>query len=164
VSLLSATRFIVPRTVADFTDQVLRAAGDNRHEAFVLWSGVLEQSTFVVRNAHSPVQTAYRSDDGVCVRVDGNELHRLNVWLYQHSEMLGVQVHSHPTDAYHSDTDDTYPIATTVGALSIVVPEFGRRGLRGEGVAVYRFDARRWGRLGPRACTQLLAMEPNGAS
>lgn len=159
MSLLSATRFIIPRTVTEFTDKALRAAGDDRHEAFVLWSGVLEESTFVVRNAHSPEQTAYRSDDGVCVRVDGEELHRLNVWLYQHSEMLGVQVHSHPTDAYHSDTDDTYPIATTVGALSIVVPEFGMRGVGGDGVAVYRFDARRWNRLGPRARGELLALE-----
>lgn len=158
MSLLSA-RFIVPRGVTEFTDKALRAAGRRRYEAFVLWSGVLQESSFVVRNAHAPEQTAYRSNDGVCVRVDGVELHRVNVWLYEHSEMLGVQVHSHPADAFHSDTDDSYPIATTAGALSIVVPDFGRRGVRGAGVAVYRFDAKRWNRLGPHAQGELLTFE-----
>ena len=68
-----------------------------------------------------PRQTAYRLSEGLCVRVEGPELHRLNIWLYEHHELLAVQVHAHPTDAYHSETDDTYPIVTTRGGLSLVV-------------------------------------------
>jgi hypothetical protein len=37
---------------------------------------------------------------------------------------LGGQIHSHPTSAYHSDTDDHFPLVTLVGALSIVIPDF----------------------------------------
>lgn len=32
-------------------------------------------------------------------------------------------------DAHHSPTDDAFPIVTTLGALSIVLARFGRRGL-----------------------------------
>lgn len=77
------------------------------------------------------------------VRVDGDALHRLNVWLYQHQQMLGVQVHAHPTDAYHSDTDDTFPIVTTLGGLSLVVPNFCRRDLF-RGSAAYRLTPNGW--------------------
>ena len=39
---------------------------------------------------------------------------------------MAGQVHSHPTNAYHSSTDDSYPLATLVGALSVVIPNFAR--------------------------------------
>jgi hypothetical protein len=58
-----------------------------------------------------------------------------------------VQVHSHPTEAYHSETDDTYPIVTVRGGLSLVVPDFGRAGLLGDGVACYRLGFSGWDEL-----------------
>jgi hypothetical protein len=109
---------------------------------------------FFVRTAHVPRQTAYRTHHGLYVRVEGNELHRLNVWLYENREQLGVQVHSHPTDAFHSDLDDAYPMVTMPGGLSIVVPDFGAHGIRGDGVAYYRLSAKGWDEVaageGPR--------------
>ena len=44
----------------------------------------------------APKQTAYRLAGGLCVRVEADELHRLNVWLYEHAERLAIQVHSPP--------------------------------------------------------------------
>ena len=143
-TLESIRRFVVPAVVVGETDAQLRIAGRERVERFVLWSGVRAQDTFIVRTAHVPRQIAYRFPEGICVKVDGNELHRLNVWLYEHNEELGVQVHSHPTGAYHSETDDTYPIITVRGGLSLVVPDFGRTGLRGRGVASYRLGISGW--------------------
>ena len=60
------------------------------------------------------------------------------MWLYEAQQVIGVQIHSHPRDAYHSGTDDTYPIATLEGSLSIVLPFFGRDGWESNGIAVYR--------------------------
>jgi hypothetical protein len=43
-----------------------------------------------------------------------------------------ARIHSHPAEAFHSETDDKNPALTNHGALSIVVPFFGlglRRGL-----------------------------------
>jgi hypothetical protein len=140
-------RFRVPAAVIRQTDGQLRAAGRARSECFVLWSGVQEHDTFQIRTAHVPRQTAYCSPDGLCIRVEGDELHRLNVWLFEHGERLAVQVHSHPTEAYHSETDDTYPIVTVRGGLSLVVPNFGRAGLLGDGVAYYRLGFSGWDEL-----------------
>ena len=60
--------------------------------------------------------------------------------------------------------DRSNPIATAVGALSIVVPQYGRAGVRGGGVAVYRLDARSWKRLGDHAQHELLVFESYGPS
>lgn len=155
----SIRRFIVPRDLADDTDAQLRAAGRDGVERFVLWSGVIGDDTFRVQTIHVPKQTAYRLAEGLCVRVEGDELHRLNLWLFQHGERLAVQVHSHPTDAYHSDTDDTYPIVTTRGGLSLVVPDFGRFGVRGPGTALYRLGTSGWQELPSQAARVLLLFE-----
>ena len=90
------------------------------------------------------------------MRVEADELHRLNVWLYENAERLAIQVHSHPTEAFHSDTDDAYPIVTTLGGLSLVVPDFARYGVRGPETALYRLSSAGWqGALTNRrsACT-----------
>ena len=158
-SLESITRFVVPAVVAEDTDARLREAGRDRVERFVLWSGVHDDDTFNVRTAHIPRQIAYRFPEGLCVRVDGSELHRVNLWLFRHQEMLGIQVHSHPNEAFHSDTDDTYPIVTVRGGLSLVVPEFGRAGVRGKGVAWYRLGASSWEELSPADAKRLVQFE-----
>jgi hypothetical protein len=76
--------------------------------------------------------------------VDGDELHKLNAWLYEANEVLAVQLHCHPTNAYHSDTDSTYPIVTTVGGASVVIPDFCRHGLLASGTRIYRLTDRGW--------------------
>ena len=158
-TLETITRFLVPTAVVRDTDAQLRAAGQACSECFVLWSGVQGDGTFHVRTAHVPRQTAYRLSEGLCVRVEGEELHRLNVWLFEHHEQLAVQVHSHPTEAYHSDTDDTYPIVTVRGGLSLVVPDFGRAGLRGNRVASYRLGISGWDELAQDEVQRLIQFE-----
>lgn len=155
----SIRQFDVPGEICDETDTQLRDAGLSRVERFVLWSGVVQGDRLQVRTMHVPRQTAYRLSDGLCVRVDGDELHRLNVWLFEHRERLAVQVHSHPTEAFHSDTDDTYPIVTTRGGLSLVVPDFGRTGVRGPATALYRLSGSGWDEVPPGVAQVLLQFE-----
>ena len=65
-------------------------------------------------------------------------------------EIYIARIHSHPAEAFHSETDDQNPALTNHGALSIVVPFFGlglRRGL--DGCAVYRLGAAGWVHLDP---------------
>jgi hypothetical protein len=163
-TLETITRFIVPDAVVRETDTHLRAAGRSRSECFVLWSGVQERNTFQIRTGHLPRQTAYHLPDGLCVRVEGDELHRLNVWLFEHCERLAVQVHSHPTEAYHSETDDTYPIVTVRGGLSLVVPDFGRTGLLGKGVAYYRLGLSGWDELSLDEARQMIQFGTDNGS
>jgi hypothetical protein len=136
-------RFEVPSAVVADTERSLRHAGARSRELFVVWTGVLDGSSFNVRVGHVPPQTSYRTRDGLLVRVDGDALHQLNIWLYEHQQLLGAQVHAHPDRAYHSDTDDTFPIVTTLGGLSLVVPDFCRRGLLPRSAA-YRLTPSGW--------------------
>jgi hypothetical protein len=140
-------RFRVTPDVVRITNEALKAQGKKGFEAFVLWTGAAHDGDFTVRNAYIPGQIATRTEDGVCVTVNGVELHRLNVWLFERSETLACQVHTHPTEAYHSETDDTFPIVTALGGLSIVVPYFARNGIQGSGVAAYRLRLSGWHHL-----------------
>lgn len=151
--------FVAPADICNATDQQLRQAGTDGNERFILWSGIVCEERFLVRTMHSPRQTAYRLSSGLCVRVEADELHRLNVWLYENGERLAVQVHSHPTEAFHSDTDDAYPMVTTLGGLSLVVPDFARYGVRGHGTALYRLSDIGWEALSPAHAQRLLQME-----
>jgi hypothetical protein len=156
MNLSKINQFEVAAEIVERTEAAMRRAGGDGYELFVLWTGTRSGDTFTVRTPHVPAQTSYRHDSGLCVRVDGNELHRLNQWLYEAREVLAVQIHTHPTRAYHSSTDDTYPIVTETGGLSIVLPDFAAHGLTGPGVATYRLATSGWRRLRDRAATRLL--------
>lgn len=149
MSLESIRTFLVRRDVADATNQALQEAGADGYELFVLWTGTIRGSDLELEHTYLPEQESFRGEEGLCVRVAGEALHELNRWLFEHNQTLAVQVHSHPTEAYHSDTDDMYPIVTQLGGLSIVVPDFGARGIRGAGVAAYRLTRRSWVRIAP---------------
>jgi hypothetical protein len=53
-------------------------------------------------------------------------------------------VHSHPTEAYHSETDDRYAIVTEDGGHSLVVPDFARHPMALSGCAIYRLHRGSW--------------------
>ena len=155
----SIREFVVPGELCDATDRHLREAGLDGNERFILWSGVVRDDRLLVRTSHSPRQFAYSLAGGLCVRVEADELHRLNVWLYENAERLAVQVHSHPTEAFHSDTDDAYPMVTTLGGLSLVVPDFARHGVRGPRTALYRLSSDGWQRISPTDAGRVLRLE-----
>jgi hypothetical protein len=92
-----------------------------------------------------PAQNSYQLESGLLYSVPGEELFRINKLLYEHQLTLIAQVHSHPGAAYHSDTDDAYPIVTVQGGLSIVVPNFGHDAFDLDDWAVYRLsDKNEW--------------------
>jgi hypothetical protein len=144
MTLENIQTFSVPSEIVEDTEESLVAAGSEGFERFVLWSGNISGDDFLVETVHVPEQEAYKLDTGLLVRIEGEALHRLNTWLYESGEVLGVQVHAHPTLAYHSETDDTYPIVTTLGGLSIVTPDFCTRGLFAEDSAVFRLTREGW--------------------
>jgi hypothetical protein len=153
VSLVDVDVFVVPTAIAKKTEDSLRGAGRDGFELFVLWSGVMDGRTFAVRTPHVPRQTSYRLESGLVVRVEGEALHRLNRWLFDHDELLAVQVHAHPADAFHSETDDAYPIVTARGGLSIVAADFCRDGLFTAETAVYRLSESGWEEASPELVT-----------
>ena len=147
MTLRGVRQFRIKANAIRATVEAIRSAGKDGYELFVIWSGTLDGDVFTVAKVHIPDQVSYNLDGGLCVRIDGSELHRLNVWLYEAQQVVGVQVHSHPADAYHSDTDNTYPVATLDGSLSIVLPYFGRDGWESSDIAAYRLEQDGWNEL-----------------
>lgn len=125
------TTFEVPRSAVEVTLASLREGGENGNEVFVLWGARVEDAVLHFGSVLVPKQTAYRTSHGLLVTIEGSALFSVNKTLYERNEILAAQVHSHPTDAYHSDTDDCYPLVTLKGAVSVVVPYFGQEGLAG---------------------------------
>lgn len=158
MTLEAIRTFSVSEETIGHTEAALREAGRNGHERFALWTGTTRGDLFSVDHLYVPDQQGYKFDAGLCVRVAADALHELNVWLYRNQQILGVQIHTHPNEAYHSETDDTYPIVTTLGGLSLVIPRFCRGGLLGPGLAIYRLGADGWQCQPASVTTSLLAV------
>ena len=128
--LLGIRRFVISSHVLDTSLNFLREVGLKKMEGVAAWGGEREGAdTFSFRAAYVPRQTAIATEDGLSWQVDDDALHELNVAFNDAGLTLAGQVHSHPTSAYHSDTDDRSPLVTLLGAISVVVPDFAAGGL-----------------------------------
>ncbi len=128
--LLDVREFAIPVLVLEETLDNIKVAGAKGLEAMVAWAGIrAANGTIRVTRPIVPRQTSYATAAGLLVYVDGTALFELNRELHGSGELLVGQVHSHAESAYHSETDDHLPVVTLLGALSVVVPGFGRGGL-----------------------------------
>lgn len=127
-----------PRSCAQQAVDWLYKAGSRRVEGVALFAGIREGDTFIIKRTIIPEQKAGNVEGGLIYVVDGEELYRIGLELFDCGLQLFAQIHSHPGAAYHSDTDDAYPIVTVIGGISIVVPNFARGGVNISEWAVYR--------------------------
>ena len=141
------TQFIVSSDVIEETIGNLRAFGSERLECLVLWLGKIEGNKAFVVQALTPKQESISSENGVGYFVAGETLFLLNRALSETGLKLFAQVHSHPGEAYHSETDDEYAIVTADGGLSLVVPDFGAGACDPFSWAVYRLLNGQWEEL-----------------
>lgn len=151
VSLTEVSLVEVPVGVVAMAHAALAAAGRRGLEGMALWAGVQNGRSFRVHETIVPEQNGIRSAHGLLVSVGEAELRRINLHLYRSGFRLFAQIHSHPTDAYHSEVDDEYAIATALGSFSIVVPDFARAPLQLTRCATYRLTAPPVWRPGGRA-------------
>ena len=150
-------KVVVPISATSETQRFLRTVGTRGSEGLVLWCGKASGEVFEVISILIPRQRAIRNAQGVCAIVDGDELHRINMELYESGLRLIAQVHSHPTEAFHSDTDDEHSIVNTVGCLSLVVPDFAARDFALRDCAIYRLvPSGEWKELSHREATALI--------
>jgi len=139
-SLLDVTEVTVPKSAVARMHTFLAEAGRAGCEGFTAWAGVQEGSRFVVHETVIPRQKAIQNNSGICVIIDAHELFLMNRYLYEKRLTLIAQIHSHPTEAFHSELDDEIPIATTQGCVSIVVPDFARYPFSIGNCAVFRLS------------------------
>lgn len=132
-ALTAIETFRVPRRLIELTLKPVEQAGSRGYESFVLWGGREEarEGIFEFVEAYVPAQTMINTGEGLLVTVEGEALFRVNRLFYENGLVLAAQIHSHPTRAYHSATDDARPLMTLVGGLSAVIPNFGADGADG---------------------------------
>lgn len=125
MALCGLEQLRIPKTIIAETESHLRKHALLNEEGIVVWSGVIEKDTKIVRMCLHPRQRC----TAVGVDVPIEEAQRINEILNEKGETLLAQVHSHPGGAFHSHTDNNFAITFTLGFVSIVVPFFGRQGL-----------------------------------
>jgi hypothetical protein len=101
------------------TFTTLRSCGANERECKLYWLSHWDQPDHLVEVAH-PHHTASRY--GVAI----NSAWITHFWndLSARKMSVAVQVHTHPSEAFHSATDDAFPLLFHAGFLSLVIPDF----------------------------------------
>jgi proteasome lid subunit RPN8/RPN11 len=112
--------FRIPHELLERTFGQLRACGCGRNECQALWVGPVAHPELIsrlVHPAHSASPVGFQLDEAWLT----------SFWLDMAREGLSVrvQVHTHPGAAYHSATDDAFPMVHSPGFLSLVIPNFG---------------------------------------
>jgi hypothetical protein len=114
-----STVYQLPLRILQETFAHFRGCGCGRRECQVLWVSpwaAPEMISKVVHPKHEAHLGGFALDD-----------RWLNdFWFTLARESLGIriQVHTHPAEAFHSPTDDAFPIIHTTGFLSLVIPNF----------------------------------------
>jgi hypothetical protein len=158
-SLAHIEAVLVPTRIAAETQRFLQTVGLQRQEGLVLWVGKVLDKKVRVTQLFVPRQRGIHTADGVCAVVDSDEMYRINVELFKSGLRLIAQIHSHPTEAYHSETDDEHAIANTIGCLSLVVPDFGAGDFNLANTAVYRLSqSGEWVELDQRSADALIRL------
>lgn len=141
----------IPSTLLEETTSAFNSGA---HEVFVIWTAPLQQTNSVckIRRCVVPQQAPGFSADGVYVHIEGIELSRIQFDNYDRGERSVVQLHTHPSaDVRMSLLDRAWEVVSHIGALSIIVPFYGKAGLRGfPDVHVYEReldDWRQWNRI-----------------
>lgn len=150
-------RITIDRSTVEQTLENMRKFGSHGWELLVLWLGHIERSNEVahVTTPFVPKQKPISSEDGVGYFVSGETLFELNKTLSETGLRLIAQVHSHPTEAYHSEADDRYAIVTAEGGFSLVVPNFGNAPADPAAWAVYRLKGKDWMEVNERKASVL---------
>jgi len=158
-TLAAVTTAYLSRTVLDQTVDALRTFGRRGNEGFALWVGEITENAAHIGECLVPTQSSIQSEDGVGYFIDSSTLFQLNRYLSDRRLRLIAQVHSHPTEAYHSSTDDAYAVVTTEGGFSLVVPYFARAPASIPTWAVYRLRQGRWTALPSRDVERTFIVE-----
>jgi hypothetical protein len=114
------SKVYMPEKILQETQRHLREYGKRNTEGMIFWSGKRLNGIAHVNSLIHPKQLT----TAVSVDISLDELQKINRYLSEKKEALIAQVHSHPGAAFHSGTDDSWPITFTKGFISIVIPNF----------------------------------------
>lgn len=127
VDLEAVGTFVLASTAQHTIEAALTRGREQGTEALALAAGKMQAGRFVLDKTFVPRQRA----TAISVRLEVGSLIPIHTSLAETGHVIGLQIHSHPDDAFHSNTDDVDNTVTQVGSLSLVVPYFGALGITG---------------------------------
>lgn len=142
----------VPAALLAETFALFRRCGGGRRECQVLWTSAWDDSTNICEVVH-PHHLAHSGG----FELTSDWINRFWQELARTRRGIRVQVHTHPRKAFHSNTDDDYPIIHTVGFLSLVVPDFGLGPVGFDRAYLTEIDANgQWREVAPDARLEII--------
>lgn len=145
INLMTLKLVQIPRDVLTSTFDFLRKYGTAEVESQAIWVGKnLRPTTFKVSEVWFPKQY----NEALSYYIPEEEVHRINVKLNDLGLTAVAQIHTHPSSAFHSCTDDDGPTLLLPGSFSIVIPDYGFVSKDDDFScwAVYRFNGKEWRR------------------
>jgi hypothetical protein len=112
-------RYRVPAALLAETFALLRQCGRGRRECQALWTSEWARPELICSVVH-PHHRAHAGGFEVASGWIGEFWRELS----RTRRGIRVQVHTHPEEAFHSKTDDAFPIIHSAGFLSLVIPDF----------------------------------------
>ena len=142
----SPYQLIFPTSLVEGASQHLQANGVCGDEQLVLWGGYPTPAGVVIASLLMPETDASWGS----VRVLTPEQPTIANWLRERGQLLVVEAHTHgsgPRATEMSDEDRRHPAGRQDGFLTIIVPDYARRGLEFEQSGVWACQALSWERL-----------------
>lgn len=135
----------------DATFRVFRDCGRARDECVVYWTAPVAFTVTINGHDHPDHR---RSPGGY--EIESAWLTRYWFQLARERRTIRAQLHTHPGGAFHSGTDDHWPVVSQPGFLSIVIPDFATGPVSLERAWVGLLDeGGRWCRVGAEAVIEL---------
>lgn len=103
------------------TFNMLRECGAGMRECQVLWISDWARQEIISSVVH-PLHSSHAGG----FQVASNWINQFWQELSRAERGIRAQIHTHPAQAFHSATDDAFPIIHSVGFLSLVIPHFAR--------------------------------------
>lgn len=130
----------VPERILGETFGNLRWCGKGHRECQALWISAWDDISNIAAVVH-PRHNA----SPVGFDLEGEWIDEFWDRLSATSSGIRVQVHTHPGAAFHSATDDAFPIIHSSGFLSLVIPNFALGPIGFEGAYLAEFQkGRTW--------------------
>jgi hypothetical protein len=109
----------LPAGVWQETLNTFRSCGAGTNECVIYWCAPTT-TPVVIDVAVHPEHLA----SPMMYEIERTWLNRFGFDLARQGKSVVVQVHTHAGEAFHSSTDDRWPMVTTPGFLSLVLPHF----------------------------------------
>lgn len=126
----------LPLKIIQETFHALVKCGQGRCECVIYWTGPVGKSDGIDGWDHP---THRRSPCGY--EIDDHWLTDYWFRLGRKRREILAQVHTHPGQAFHSTTDDCWPVVSQPGFISIVIPNFALGQMNLEGAWIGRLSS-----------------------